>query len=277
MSGKPTLHKDGYAEVRLVYDGRGNVTNQLYFGVDGKPTLLKDGNAGWIAEYDERGRETRRAWTGVDGKPTLCKVECAERRREYDDRGNVTNESYFGVDGKPILNSEGYAEVHAEYNERGYRTKESYFGVDGQPICNKNGFAGVRMFYDQFGVITNVIPFDVSGRDLFAQNVVFSKEVAMISPARFLGVQAGDIWCRLGTYDILQTKNIYDVVAAVQAVRNVKKELVVARKVENEYKILTFKFSPGFMGITFDVNTIPDFDKLERAYREYCEKESEKK
>ena len=49
IDGKPCLIKNGYAEMKVTYDERGNQVSQSYFGTDGKPCLHKDGNAGWKA------------------------------------------------------------------------------------------------------------------------------------------------------------------------------------------------------------------------------------
>ena len=209
--------------------------------MDGKPTLHKDGNAGWMAEYDERGRETRNVWLGVDGEPMLTKYGYAECRKEYDERSNVTKQSYFGVDGKPTLLKDGYAEV--------------------------------RITYKQDGIVATEDLFDVSGNKITLRQVVVSAEVSPNLAAEKAGVKKDDVWCRLGTYDILKFGNVFEVAVAIQAVRNADKELVVARKVGDAYEIHSFKFPLGMMGIRIDVHKIPDFDKLEQAYRAYCEKE----
>ena len=87
------------------------------------------------------------------------------------------------------------------------------------------------------------------------------------------GVKEGDVWCRLGPYDILKSENVYEVAAAMRVVRNSEKELVVARKVGNAYEIHSFKFPVGIMGIGINAQNISDFDKLAQAYKAYCEKE----
>ena len=104
-----------------------------------------------------------------------------------------------------------------------------------------------------------------------------SAEVLQNLPAAELGVQEGDIWCRLGTYDVLKAGNIHEVTAAIQACRSAEKELIVARKEGDAYKILSFKFPVGAMGIRIISKNIPDFDKLAQAYRAYCEKEKKAK
>ncbi|MBO7619517.1 MAG: hypothetical protein J6T06_03330, partial [Victivallales bacterium] len=88
-----------------------------------------------------------------------------------------------------------------------------------------------------------------------------------------LGVNEGDIWCRLGTYDILVSDNVHDVVVPLQSSRNTEKELVVARKSGDSYEIFSFKFPVGLMGVRIIEKTIPDGDKLLKAYKAYCEKE----
>ena len=277
VDGKPILHKDGNAEVHQEYDQRGNEKRRSFYGVDGKPILLKDGYAGWESEYDERGRETRNVWIGVDGKPILNKNGYAEYRNEYDARGNLTKRSFFGVDGKPILHKDGFAEVRAEHDQRGNLTKVSYYGVDDKPILHKDGYSSRLVFYASNNEVVRVEFFDVEGKKVVPMAVIVSAEIIANSAAEQMGVKEGDVWCRLGAYDIARTSNIYDVTAPLQASRNTEKTLIVARKVDGGYEIHSFKFPVGLMGIRCVEKIIPDYDGLINAYEIFCEKERIKK
>ena len=308
-NGKPIKIIEEYAACRYEYDVRGNVTRVSYFGEDGKPTLHKEGYAGLIAEYDARGNRTRELYFGEDGQPKLNNYEVAEVRMEYDSRGNVTRVSYFGEDGKPTLHKEGYAGLIAEYDARGNRTRELYFGEDGQPKLNNYEVAEVRMEYDTRGLVVQkaffgidgkpklhkdgcaVVSFiyaydrtvaeteyfDVSGKPIVLQSVALSVEILSNSAAEKLGVKEGDVLCRLGSYDILNSENYSDVTAAIQTSRNQEKELIVARKVGEEYEIHAFKFPIGLMGIRVEEKKLSDFDKLKKAYKAYCDKNRERK
>ena len=317
IDGKPTLHKDGYAEGRMEYDAygnrileqaygvdglpivskqgfakgtceydaRGNRIKICYFGIDGKPMTTWDGMAERCMEYDVRGNMTKEWYFDIEGKPTLCKNGYAERCMEYDTFGNLTRERYFGVDEKPtlivdekqMLILDGYAEVRMEHDVRGNITRKSFYGVDGKSKLCRDGYAEVRFSYKSDDSVASIEYFDVLGNPLVVREVGVSAEVFRNLPAAELGVREGDIWCRLGPYDVLKAGNIHEVTTAIQACRNAEKELIIARKAGGTYEIHAFKFPVGAMGIWILSKNIPDFDKLERAYRAYCEKEKKAK
>ena len=174
------------------------------------------------------------------------------------------------------MHKDGYAERRTEYDERGNVTKISCFGIDGKPRLCKDGYATVCYAYKSDGTVAKVEYTDVSGKAIVLSPVVISAEVVPNLPAAQLGVQKGDIWCRLGSYDILKSESVYDVLAPMQASRNAEKELVVARKSGGGYEIHVFKFPIGLMGIHIEEKNISDLDELGKAYRAYCEKESQR-
>ena len=277
VKGEPVLCKDDYAELCIEYDERGNMTKGSYFGVDGKPTLNKKGCFAELRkEYDERGNVMKCSYFGVDGKLTLHEDGYAELRKEYDEFGNMTKESYFGIDGKPTLSKNCIAGFRNEYDERGNVTKTSYFGVDGKPTLHKNGYAIIRFAHNPDGTIAKIEYFDVSGKPIELQPVALSVEILSNSAAEKLRVKEGDIWCRLGSYDILKSEGYHEVTESIQASRNHEKELIVARKVGDRYEIHAFKFPVGLMGIRVGEKNLSDFDKLAKAYKAYCEQEKSK-
>ena len=211
-----------------------------YYGVDGKLVLSKEGIAGWKSEYNERGLEVCRRFYGIDGNLTLSKDGCAECRVEYDTRGNRTKVSYYGVDGRLKRCSSGFAGFLIVYNDKGGAIKMEYF--------------------------------DEKGETVLPTMVIVSAKVLLNSTAAQKGVKEGDVWCRLGAYDILKTSNIYDIATPLQLSRNTEKTLVVARKVGDKYEIHSFDFAPGVMGIEMVDQIIYDYDKVLEAYRAFCEK-----
>lgn len=257
------------------YDERGNMTKISFFGADGEPIICNEiGCAELRTEYDERGNVTKSFFFGVDGMPTLGNEGFAEKRVKYDIRGNITTVSFFGVKGEPVLCKYDYAELRLEYDERGKVTKMSYFDADGKPTLHKDGYAMIRYTYKPDGAISNTEYSDVSGKVIVLHQVIMSVEVIVNSMAAKLGIREGDIWCRLGTYDIVKMGDGCDIKKAVQTCRDMEKVLVVARKVGNSYEIHSFRFPVGIMGIVFGNRNITDFDKLEQAYKVYCEEES---
>ena len=273
VDGNLTSEATGTAEIRFEYDACGNVTKASYFGTDGRLALDSDGVAEVSLGYDGRGHKVKESYFGVDGKPILCArgfaVECAE----YDERGNLVKETYLGCEGKPVLQKAGYAEMRMEYDMRGNVTKQIFMGIDGRPASNSDGYAEIRFTYNADGSVASSERLDASGNLIDSRQVAVSIEVIPNLAAEKAGVKKDDVWCRLGTYDILKSENFYDVEASIQAVRNTGKELVVARKVGDAYEIHSFKFPVGIMGIRVNEQSISDFDKLAQAYKAYCEKE----
>src|SRR5204862_2327735 len=100
--GKPMPIVDGYATVRMTYDGRGKMTRAQYDGVNGEPVLSKkNGYHGCKAEYDEHGNQTVFTYRGKDGKPTFLDDGYATMKSAYDARGNAIRQTFYGVNGGP--------------------------------------------------------------------------------------------------------------------------------------------------------------------------------
>ena len=247
-----------------------------YFGEDGMPVLHKDGNAGWDSEYDSFGNMTKVLYYGVDNKITLLKDGYASVRCEYDEHGNQTKKSYYGVDNRLTHNIKGYAESRAEYDSRGNCVKILYYGTDGKPRMCLDGYASQYITYNDKDVAINWEFFDENGEKIMPTRVVVSGRIVLNSAAALKGVKEGDVWCRLGAYDITKTSNVLDVIKPMQVARNEEKTLVVARKVEDVYKIYSFQFPVGLMGIEIADKVIHDYGKLIKAYKAYCEQEGKR-
>ena len=164
-----------------------------------------------------------------------------------------------------------------EYDTRGLVVQKAFFGIDGKPKLHKDGCAVVSFIYAYDRTVAETEYFDVSGKPIVLQSVALSVEILSNSAAEKLGVKEGDVLCRLGSYDILNSENYSDVTAAIQTSRKQEKELIVARKVGEEYEIHAFKFPIGLMGIRVEEKKLSDFDKLKKAYKAYCDKNRERK
>jgi hypothetical protein len=57
--------------------------------------------------FDDRGNVTEQAYFGVDGKPALHPDGYHRVTRVFDDSGNLTEETHFDVDGKRLLLPDG--------------------------------------------------------------------------------------------------------------------------------------------------------------------------
>ena len=177
-----------------------------------------------------------------------------------------------------MLLPEGYAEVKMMYDIHGNMTKLSVFDTDKKLTLCKNGYAEIQIAYNMYNEVENEEFFDTLGQLIHkTQTVVFTAEIVSSSKAADLGVQVGDIWCHFDSYDILKSKTIFEVIEPIKNCDNKEKELIVARKDNNEYKILTFKFPVGHMGIRASDMKISDALELQNVYRAYCEKKQAEK
>ena len=83
-----------------------------------------------------------------------------------------------------------------------------------------------------------------------------------------------DVWCEFGAYRLRDDGDLRPVWSSIRENAQKEKRLVVARKVEGGYKILSFDFPAGPMGIGIDGKQVNghEFEKIQKAYREYLDK-----
>ena len=271
VEGDPVLTKDGYASWLAEYDLHGNVTTGYQYGVDGMLAMDKDGVAIYVCKYDELNNQIKGKYYGVDGRPTTNKYGIAEFRAMYDNRCNQMSRRLYGLDGKLTLNEDGSAGWDAEHDVYGHETRSINVGLDGKAAIDKYGVMEWRTEYDKSGNITNTTYLGLNGKPVQWRQTVEIVAVSAGSPGAKNGMRKGDIWCRFGTYDILESPNAF-LVDQQQPLVNSEKELVVARKVGDRYEIRAAHFPVGLTGIVDDVGKTVDYEKIVAAYQEYCEK-----
>lgn len=255
------------------YDfARGNMTKESYFDADGNPMMDENGFASMSMEYNEQGLLTKQKYLGRQGSSLDSKQHVCEMRLDYDKRGNLTQLSSFDAKGAPMATQHGFSSLHMAYDQYGNLIQVSFFGVDNTPFLVNESFASCKLENDKYGNTTNILYFGADGSPIIQSDIVSVVKILPLSPAATLDIQEGDIWCQLGSYSILDAKNITDAVDASQATMNTEKELIVARKVGGKYEIHSFHFPIGLMGIRFESKTICDKDKLFDAYKRYLNK-----
>ena len=109
--------------------------------------------------------------------------------------------------------------------------------------------------------------YDENGKRIYAAIVGVITEVIPNTIAARKGVKMGDVVCVLGSYDLTKDANLYTLKLAIMDARNSEKRLVVARKVDNSYRIYDFPFPKGLMGVGIGSILIHDYDKLMEAYK----------
>ena len=173
-----------------MYDDRGNLIQESYYGLNGKPAL-QDGYALIRDRYDDAAIESRRIPASranrrsVDGdartvvaydargniasvlfrprrQADVQKNGYARRKLKFDARGNPIEETYFDVNGEPTLSETGSAKVTRIYDSSGNPIEERHFGIDGLPALVKDGYAATSRRYDARG---NQVEQSYSGPD----------------------------------------------------------------------------------------------------------------
>ena len=71
MDGKLTAIPEGYAAWLAENDGRGNVKQMTFLGLDMRPVKRKGGYAGWRASYDKNGNRVSRTYLDEAGRRAL--------------------------------------------------------------------------------------------------------------------------------------------------------------------------------------------------------------
>lgn len=185
--GKIRRKDYGVAEIRYVYDDRGNLICEFYKDVDGRLVNRLDTGYAMVHRrfqggqmvhchytgyqdrmYDkvidkmtgvasieyiyEDGLKTREEYYDVEGALAFHKdTGCAVQEYEYDDGGRICAESYYGTDRKPVLRKDtGCAMVKYQDNENGQHSAVYFYGTDGELILNVRAHsAGISYEYDE--------------------------------------------------------------------------------------------------------------------------------
>jgi YD repeat-containing protein len=260
------------------FDASGNITHESYFDTDNVPTTDNNGIAWLTIEFDSGGHETQSDFHALEGQGGIWgNTNVHHAVRCFDNNGNKTHESYFDTNNIPTRNNSGITLILNIY-DHGTLVQKEFFAPDGEDgIFNDNSVHRLACLCDERGNTIKAASFDTQGRLLQSGEtrvLAVSIEIVEQSRAEEQGVAEGDIWCRFGSYDILESEKVEDVAHAIAEFSNAEKELVVARKTPDGYTIHAFHFPPGPMGIRVMDKPIWDAGRLLDAYRNYLEKDN---
>ena len=168
INKEPKKHKNGYACISQTFE-RGLCTSVRYFGTNGAPVSIPAGYAGYEFRYDGIGRKTEQRYLDVEGKPCTDTNGCARMRWVYDERscrqGLCTEYVELDLEGTLFSNA-----VHAavkyvyEYDERGHETVRRFIDANGTVREGPNGFAIRTMKCDFAGRPVEQAYLDVDGK-----------------------------------------------------------------------------------------------------------------
>jgi hypothetical protein len=149
LDGKPINSKYGFAERKLAYDDRGELTEVVDYVVDGDGVFhvlsRRIGPKQWLAEQAHF----------QDGRPANFPDTSYHRRRQkVDDQHRPTETAYFDHLDRPIVNSkQGWARMVNTFDQNG-QSEIAYFDEQGRPVVAHTGYAASRFVRDAAGRLT---------------------------------------------------------------------------------------------------------------------------
>jgi hypothetical protein len=188
-ANQPTVARDGYGNMIVMRDARGNIAVAVYLDKEGTISRLKgqmelkiahrDGYAGWRATYDEQNHQTEIAYFGSrlepayhrdgyaritrtfdakSGKQTSETRWLLDRNRAYiyarekrNAKGHIVEWVMFTADNRPALHADGYHIHRNDYDDHGRWIETAYFGLDGKLTRGKDGIYKLTLRRDDQG------------------------------------------------------------------------------------------------------------------------------
>lgn len=261
---KPCLY--GYAGVTRrvsLYDVRGNVTNQCFYGTNDMPVVGNNnahrtcrrfeaiaGKSLQVAEWylDENDHETA-------DKNGVARIETA-----YDANCEKTRDDLYAPKGLGgIWDYEKVHHVIRLYDADGNEIEQSFWNVDGKPTVGNDGISR-RVCSVEGGKVVDVKYYGLDDRELNFVSVAYAAEILVESQAAAQGVEAGDVFCRFGGYDIVNPSGFSPIPNAIAHVKESGMTILFARKRGNGYVLIEKSFPPGIMGIRIADKVIPEVE-----------------
>lgn len=152
----------GVAVVETLYDNKGRVIVQSYFGSDSRPIMYNNTYAKVMMKLDEHGNVTSILTFDLNGENIVGESGCENLSVEYD-MNNILSVSCFNLEGGYMLDSNGVAKYILTYDKFGNNTQKRMYGVDGLPATNLEGYSSITYKYDENGNNINKSFYDVNG------------------------------------------------------------------------------------------------------------------
>ena len=155
----------GVVEVKLRYDGNGNLLERSYYGNNGKLKNIETQYAKLIMKYDLYGNEIETAFYGESNEPVLHKEGFHKFKMKYDEQGSLIEDSYYGTNNSPILRKQGVFKVMYKHDYRGLEVERIHYGLNNEAVITKDdvGISKVTMKYDENRNLIELIYYGVDG------------------------------------------------------------------------------------------------------------------
>lgn len=169
-----------YAEVRMKYDERGNVTEQQFLDASGRPSCDEQKTYKRIKKYDDRNNYVYEKNLGADGKPLHGANVNPEAKVTYDNWGNMTSITCYDGYGNPDNCAYGFHKLEYTYDSRNLRISEAYKNKAGKLVKHSNlGYAKANYTYDDKRNRTEEKYFDTSGSVTYRVTYTFNAQNSM--------------------------------------------------------------------------------------------------
>ncbi|MFQ3215370.1 MAG: YD repeat-containing protein, partial [Marivirga sp.] len=155
--------KFGVAVVKKLYDDKGRLIVESYFGPNLKPILFNNTHAKAIVSLDERGNVLSTYFYGLNGQVVVDNTGCEKVLLVYDLSNNPVERGCYKLEGGHMIDHNGVSKYLGTYNDYGYYTGIKMYGLDGLPVNNTEGFSSVIFQYDENWNVINESYYDTSG------------------------------------------------------------------------------------------------------------------
>lgn len=161
--GTPTK-ANGFAEIRIQYNSRDDITEFAYFDSDGNHVNRPDGFALIRMDYDQFGNTISESFYDKNDEPARGnKGACHRLNMSFDDRGNASEVRCYDVLGKLTPSLKNCAIIKYDYNALGKIEKFQCYIDEGKLIEAPNLPAVLTIKYDERGFQSEVMAYDSKG------------------------------------------------------------------------------------------------------------------
>ena len=154
-----------FAEMRNVYDNRGNIIVCTYWDVNGQPATDNLRVHRREHEFDNMNRVVHEKNYGVDGKPISGTNVNPEGRVKYDRMGHLVEISCYDGYGNPRLSADGFFRQAMEYNKYNQVIEIAYYDTKNNLVLSNSGeYARCTKEYNHGNLIVADRYYDASNR-----------------------------------------------------------------------------------------------------------------
>ncbi len=134
--------KEGYAQLRIVYNGLERTKEYTYWNGPDTPARHPDGNHSWIKTFLEDGTLALEEHRDFPVESLVQSIVW-----EYDQDGRKVSAKWLDKDGNPARNHDGYQGELIEYWPNGFERRYEMWGWD----IEEMGYPSLVMLYDEQG------------------------------------------------------------------------------------------------------------------------------